>query len=72
MVKLKVYIIISQHDLQNQDSVLVGHSSDYFELPSPPLYEDLAIFNGKRRRSPAYIARFFGIVEPRLFYAMCI
>ena len=46
----------SLHDLQ--DSVLVGHSSDYFDLPSPPLYEDLAIFNGQRRRSPAYIARF--------------
>ena len=58
---------ISRHDLQNQDSVLVGHSSDYFDLPSPPLYEDLAIFNGQcHRESPAYIySTLFGLVEPR-------
>ena len=26
---------------------------------------DLAIFNGQRRRSPAYIGTHFGLVEPR-------
>ena len=47
-----------------QDSVLVGHSSNYFDLPSPPLNENLAILNGQRRRSPAY-STLFCLIESR-------
>ena len=48
-----------------QDSVLVGHSSNYFDLPSPPLNENLAILNGQRRRSPAYYSTLFCLIESR-------
>ena len=47
-----------------QDSVLVGHSKNYFDLRSPPLNENLAILNGQRLRSHAY-SPLFGLIEPR-------